>query len=359
MENSSGAITDSDGLLLWVDPFTGLPPPGNGKWTIVDLRSGRLDVLEDFNISSTVITLHDFLPSTVVASLPIHFTGNQALALISKWPENVIRPLDVTWPDLPAICSAFIAATIPFDIDTLQGIGIFVDGSSSVCVEDGISRSAAYSVVIIGEHPTSLSILGFLGGDVITDPSWSSYLGAQSQCALDAERSGVATAVLRALQWDYSGSFPVTIYFDNVAAGYGANGQWRIDSESTLSTLTRDITQAAEELYGSLISFAHVKGHSSHPGNELADYIAKKIVTGDLPPLANTLDFRPIVQAILTDGPFCWLGVAAVLGKPDLPDLEKSFECRRAELSAITTEVHSFAPVSVTATEVFNCTLQF
>ena len=356
--NISGANTDNDGRLLWVDPFIGLPPPGNGKWTIVDLRSGRLDVLEDFNISSTVITLHDFLPSTVVASLPIQFTGDKALALISKWPENVILPLDVTWPDLPAICSAFIDATIPFDIDTLQGIGIFVDGSSSICVEDGISRSAAYSVVIVGEHPTSLSLFGFLGGDVITDPCWSSYLGAQSQSALDAERSGVATAVLWALQWDYSGSFPVTIYFDNVAAGYGANGQWRIDSESTLSTLTRDITQAAEELYGSLLSFAHVKGHSSHPCNELADYIAKKIVTGEIQPLANTLDFRPIVQAILTDGPFCWLGVAAALGKPDLPDIEKSFECRRAELSAVTTEVHTFAPISVTATEVFNCTLQ-
>ena len=320
--------------------------------------AGNLELLDDFNISNSVITLYDYLPRIVEASLPIQFVGDKALALISKWPENVVLPIDATWPDLPAICAAFIDATTPFDVDTLQGIDLFVDGSSTVCSDDGITRSAAFSVIIVGEHSASISILGFLGGDVITDPTWPSYLGAQSQCAMDAERSGVAIAVLWALQWEYAASFPVTIYFDNVAAGCGAHGQWRIDPESTLSILTRDVTQAAEELYGSLIGFAHVKGHSNHPGNELADYVAKKIVTGEVQPLINTLDFKPLVHAILTDGPFCWLGVAAVIGKPDLPDIENRFECHRAEISEISADVHSFAPMNVTKTEVINCTIQ-
>lgn len=250
-EQYSCVSTDCGGP-VWLDPLTGLPPPGNGKWTFVDLRSGNLELLDDFNISNSVITLYDYLPRIVEASLPIQFVGDKALALISKWPENVVLPIDATWPDLPAICAAFIDATTPFDVDTLQGIGLFVDGSSTVCLEDGITRSAAFSVIIVGEHSASLSILGFLGGDVITDPTWPSYLGAQSQCAMDAERSGVAIAVLWALQWEYAASFPVTIYFDNVAAGCGAHGQWRIDPESTLSILTRDVTQAAEELYGFL-----------------------------------------------------------------------------------------------------------
>ena len=37
-EQYSCVSTDCGGPVMWLDPLTGLPPPGNGKWTFVDLR---------------------------------------------------------------------------------------------------------------------------------------------------------------------------------------------------------------------------------------------------------------------------------------------------------------------------------
>ena len=43
-EQYSCVSTDCGGPVMWLDPLTGLPPPGNGKWTFVDLRSGNLEL---------------------------------------------------------------------------------------------------------------------------------------------------------------------------------------------------------------------------------------------------------------------------------------------------------------------------
>ena len=85
-------------------PFSRLPPPGNGvpiclaeqlgfcrdaredltanqereknvnSLTVVDLRTNRIEALEDFHISDTVITLHDFIPTIVLGHIPVQFT---------------------------------------------------------------------------------------------------------------------------------------------------------------------------------------------------------------------------------------------------------------------------------------------
>ena len=370
---------------FFLHPCRDLPPPGNGRVislfkhlndqgegdepdtisnnttnrTVVDLRSGKLELLDDWQITDSVITVHDYIPCRVEASLPVAFSGNNALQLISSWQENVISPIDLTIPNLPAICAALIEAAIPVDYDNMESVSIYVDGSAMVDPDDESSRLAAFAMAVIGEQTNGFSLIGYTGGDVILDPTWKSWLGASFLNAIDAERSGVAVALLWALQWSYAGSFSIAICFDNQSAGYGASGLWRFDPTSLLGQLLRDLGQACEELYGNLLSFIHVKGHSNHPANDLADCLAKNVALGQLPARANKLDHTQLIQAQRTDGAYCWLGVAAALGKTDLPNVEAPFPCDRTVPRNLEESVYTYAPTMHTDATVHTQWLQF
>ena len=354
-------------------PFSRLPPPGNGvpiclaeqlgfvddreglaanqereknvnSLTVVDLRTNRMEALEDFHISDTVITLHDFIPTTVLGHIPVQFTFDSAWSLLTPWPPNTVCHFDDSLTDLPPIGQAFLHAAQPFNFDDLRGVTLYVDGSAFSVKDDQDDSPAAFALVIVGEQSEGYSMLGYVSAEVIIDPSWISWMGATAATAMEAERCGLVLALLWSLQWDGIGDHEVHILFDNQAAGFGASGQWHIDSTSLLSLLTRDLAQAAAEAYGHLLQFSHVKGHSNNPGNELADFIAKQTALGNIQALANHLDHRPLLNAIKHDGPFCWLSFATALGKRDLPDIFGPFTCHRANPSHLDEQVLSFAP---------------
>ena len=360
-------------LLFSHSPFSRLPPPGNGipiclaehlglcedqegaankqeqvmkvnRLPVVDLRTNRVDVLEDFHISDTVITVHDFIPTTVPGNFPVQFTFDSAWSLLTPWPSNFICPLDESMTDMPSIGQAFVQAAQPFNFDDLRGVTLYVDGSAYSAADDSVDSQAAFALVIVGEQSEGYSVVGYVSGEVITDPSWPSWMGATSENAMEAERCGLVLAILWSLQWDGIGDHEVLILFDNQAAGFGASGQWHIDPSSLLSLVTRDLAQSATEAYGHLLQFSHVKGHSNNPGNELADFIAKQTAIGKIQASANQLDHRALLNAIKHDGPFCWLSFAAALGKRDLPDVFRSFPCCRALPNQLDEHVLSFAP---------------
>ena len=341
------------------DNYATLEPPSQGCWHIVDLRSGDLDVLDDYQIAGEIITVHDYIHSQTEASLSVNFCGNDALRLISAWQENLLLPIDHEIPDLPPICAAFIDSAHPVNYDLLQGISIYVDGSAMMDPDDDHTRLAAFALAIIGEQDGGSSLLGYLGGDVIIDPHCPSWIGATLLNAMDAERSGITIALLWALQWNFAGSFPLAICFDNMSAGFGASGLWRTDSDSLISQISRDLAQACEELYGNLLSFVHVKGHSNHPGNDLVDCLAKNIAMQKIPAKANQLDHTSLIRSHKKDGAFCWLGIAATLEKSDLPNIEDSFTCCRTIPTVLDDKVFTYAPQATRDEQVFAQWLQF
>ncbi len=330
------------------DSFYQLPPPGNGmmgrvkKWTLVDLRTQSLDCLDDFAISNNIITLTDYKAPLVECDLPLRFGQDDSYFLLTPWPTNVIRPLSVELPNLPELCAAFLEAAIPFEEDSLVGVDVYVDGSARK-LDDG-SPIAGYGVILIGLHPTGYSSMGYVCGEVVTDPYNKSWIGASHHTAMDAERCSIVIAMLWSLQWNLCGELPVAIYFDNQAAGFGASGSWKIDTQSTVSIVSRDLAQACEEIYGKRLSYSHIKSHTNHPGNDLADYIAGNVTKGELYSCGNDLDHTRLLDAVTKDGAFCWLSLAASIGKTDLPDVNRSFHCHRAMPNNLGEEVGTFAP---------------
>ena len=331
------------------DSFNQLPPPGNGaptglrSWIQVDLRTHILDCLDDFAVTENIITLTDYKSPMISCDIPLRFGPDSSDYLLAPWPENVVRPLDVSVPNLSELCMAFLEAAIPFDEDSLTGVDIYVDGSARR-LEDG-SPIAGYGVVLIGLHAEGYSPIGYICGEVVTEPSINSWLGATHHTAMDAERCSIVIAMLWSLQWNLCGGIPVAIYFDNQAAGYGASGSWRVDPQSIISLLSRDLAQACEEIYGNYITFGHIKSHTNHPGNDLADCIAGNVTLGALASCGNELNHKRLMEAITTDGAFCWLGMAASVGKNDLPDVNGPFTCHRAHPHGMGPEVRGFAPV--------------
>ena len=63
------------------------------------------------------------------------------------------------------------------------------------------------------------------------------------------------------------------ICFDCYAAGWSAEGSWRTLSHT--GALVHHLDMIARATPGIHLSYTHVKGHSSHPWNDMADHVAK------------------------------------------------------------------------------------
>ena len=116
------------------------------------------------------------------------------------------------------------------------------------------------------------------------------FIGAEAKSAIDAERS----AVFWMLAWCLSlpkGS-EVVIHVDNQAACYGASGAWKTDLGNELAVRIREL--AAFVATRCKLVFEHVKAHSLHPLNELADVLAGQVAedTRCIPHRISTNDCR-------------------------------------------------------------------
>ena len=165
---------------------------------------------------------------------------------------------------------------------TPSKIYIYVDGSAmGGAGTEECYKSAAYSAVLFGEDAdsTKRSFEGWAGGNVVTDPKGSGYIGATRSDAITAERSAILLALQIVNGQMHQSSF--TVCFDNQAAGYGADGTWKTDQESELACKIRMITVLIHQ-QGGQVDFQHVKAHSNHPQNDMADTLAKNINIGQV-----------------------------------------------------------------------------
>ena len=159
---------------------------------------------------------------------------------------------------------------------------IYTDGSAT---DGGASLApCAWSFTVWVDTGADLLLLGF-AAEVAAAPTTPYFIGEGVDDALTGEQ-------LLALAWTFawiiehapSYAVGVCVHYDAMSAGMGAFGSWRPPRHGApttdeaagpdLSTFLISLRQIAEQRVP--LQHAHVRGHSGHLGNELADQLAKR-----------------------------------------------------------------------------------
>ncbi|CAE7939330.1 unnamed protein product, partial [Symbiodinium necroappetens] len=193
--------------------------------------------------------------------------------LFSAWPPTWLFPDD--WSDalLPPSTLQCLGSLLPraevFQSKRLANLSfsLYTDGSATPA-----RGTSGYAVVILGHAGSETALLGSLG-DQIAGNQASPWV-PDGPLALHAEHIAIAVALLWTMQM--RGVIEVvqcSLYFDCTAAGWSATGQWQTSGPA--SEFVHHLYMTAKAMPGITVEFAHVRGHSGDPWNDLADHIAK------------------------------------------------------------------------------------
>ena len=157
------------------------------------------------------------------------------------------------------------------------------------------------------------------------------YLTSLCAATASAPRAE-ASAVILAIHWacylaltlGFSPT-PVSFLYDNIYAGRAAQGRCATTLNSDLTLVARALTLWLEQLSFCRVSWDHVKGHSGHPWNDLADSVASTALKSS----SVTTDLSALLQCCLHEGSdqcalsWLWLYEKSVRGDGDAPVLHK------------------------------------
>ncbi|CAE7254963.1 Pol [Symbiodinium sp. CCMP2456] len=144
---------------------------------------------------------------------------------------------------------------------------LYTDGSA-----DLKAGQSGYAVTILLKIGAAAAVFGILGGQLHGNEQ--SLWEETNQPSLGAEQVALAAALLWILQLKAMlQNVKATISYDCYAAGKAADGQWEAPNE--LGIRTFHLYHAITALPGIELEMNHVKGHSGHPWNEMADCIAR------------------------------------------------------------------------------------
>ena len=214
----------------------------------------------------------------------IQLPHNQSLLrrLMQPWPTEWLLPHDWERDDLPATTRAQLQHAKPWKhllssapSDELSFI-IYTDGSAT---RDG--QTSGYAAVIMICTQDAISPLGIIGGRILgcrTSP-WV----VDCPAALHAEHVALAVAILWCLQMTgVVQCVTCQLCFDCTAAGWSAEGSWQTLSHT--GALVHHLDMVARATPGVHLTYTHVRGHSNHPWNDLADFAAKMASQGQIWP---------------------------------------------------------------------------
>ena len=119
-----------------------------------------------------------------------------------------------------------------------------------------------------------LQLLGWLAGPVITEKDHKHYTGALKANSLNGEAAAMFWALVHALS-NASWCHTIVLHFDAINVGYVMNGVFKTNPDHPALEALRMMMQVVEHLYKpEHVHSFHVKGHSSHPLNELVNTLA-------------------------------------------------------------------------------------
>ena len=163
----------------------------------------------------------------------------------------------------------------------------------------------------------------------VAGPRFGGFHSAWCWQTASAPRSE-ASAILVALQWAIQLAaqhgfrfIPIHFYFDNLYAGRAAQGRCSAVLNEDLTIVARSLTMWLEQIHGAAVRWEHVKGHSNHPWNDLADAIAgNAIATSQV-----TFDIAQLLHMCTFDASdtntiqWLWLYERSIRGEYDAPPL--------------------------------------
>ncbi len=116
-----------------------------------------------------------------------------------------------------------------------------------------------------------------LCGPVELSAGAADFLGA----TVGSNNTGELTGVCMALKWliDEGGAAPAAICYDSEYAANQVQGKWKTNKNHALVDKGKALLRRAAE--GRSVRFVHVKGHSNHVWNDLADELANRGERGE------------------------------------------------------------------------------
>ncbi|CAE7031281.1 unnamed protein product [Symbiodinium sp. CCMP2592] len=212
------------------------------------------------------------------------------MTLYRPWAPQWLQ-FDPTTLDLPQCTVQALQDFWPWTTVLKEGadhgnlrIRLYTDGSWTET-----SRCGGFAVILVLESGTHSSFFGAVCAQ--TQGKQDSLWNHAGPPALRNEQYAIASAMLWVFQsLPFLAYQAVTFCFDCLAAGLAASGAWTPDC--ALMQRIRDLQLWLEQAAGTTIVFEHVKAHSEHPMNELADRVAKAAARGHL------RDYEPPVEAV-------------------------------------------------------------
>ena len=156
----------------------------------------------------------------------------------------------------------------------LDKVEVFTDGSFS-------EARSAWACVVLGYAGGAVSHVAWAGDQVCVRPDSHKWVGATCHGAKQAE----LTAIVMTLWWSFSAGLPkhFCICSDSLSSVKRAEGAWQFPTDDLLALTCRSLFQTAQELLTvSWEQIQHVKGHSGVGWNELADALAKFVLSNSL-----------------------------------------------------------------------------
>ena len=212
------------------------------------------------------------------ASVALPHQPSLLALLFCRWPQHWAVLPDVECQQWPATTQTALVDLPKWDkllVPTQQSaldFTLYTDGSANMH-----TTCSGYGVAVLVHAHDQTALLGVLGAQLLGNPTcpWL----PEGPPALHAENVAIAAALLWIMQMRaVLSDVRCTIMFDCTAAGWSAEGTWQPSGPT--AHIVHHLDMVARATPGIHLTYAHVKGHSGHPWNDLADYAAKTAAGG-------------------------------------------------------------------------------